>query len=235
MSNLYTTGQAPSKPPLSTVFDTPEALRLNKARMEHLFSLDLPLQDFIVLDVGCGVGHLAEYLFPKVHRLTCSDFRRENLDEFKLRHPEMGKPWLWNVCRYWEDFNTPGNRIDPSAFDVTFCYGLLYHLEDPVEGLRNISGVTLRMLLLESQVSDSQLPLVVYEREYNAVANQTIGQFGCRPSSAFIVQTLESCGFKVGIPVSQPEHEDFQWAEQNNLEWQRDGHPLRRVFIARRV
>ena len=225
---------------METIFDTPEALRLNKARMEHLWSLKEPMQGFTGLEVGCGVGKLTGYFASLVSNgnrtgLDCAEARGENIEEFKRRDHGSLVVWQWDVNRRFAFYDTLGSLISPVVFDVVFCYGLLYHLEHPLLGLRNVATVTRRLLLIESQVSDSQLPLVVYERESNQLANQTIGEFGCRPSSAFIVQTLESCGFKVEIPVTQPEHEDFQWAEKNNLEWQRDGHPLRRVFIARRV
>lgn len=42
-------------------FDAPEADALNKARMEHLDSLKLPIDGKTVLDLGCGVGKLAPY------------------------------------------------------------------------------------------------------------------------------------------------------------------------------
>jgi len=44
------------------VFDAPEALAINGARMSHLESLGLPLAGKRVLDAGCGVGHLASRL-----------------------------------------------------------------------------------------------------------------------------------------------------------------------------
>ena len=40
------------------VFDTPGALALNAARMDHLESLGLSLKGKRALDLGCGVGHL---------------------------------------------------------------------------------------------------------------------------------------------------------------------------------
>ena len=46
-------------------FDSPAARSLNRARMEHLDSLGLPLSGKSVLDVGCGVGHLAQYFVER--------------------------------------------------------------------------------------------------------------------------------------------------------------------------
>lgn len=35
-------------------------------------------------------------------------------------------------------------------FDVTFCFGLLYHLEDPVGGMRKLVSVTRRAILVDT-------------------------------------------------------------------------------------
>jgi tRNA (mo5U34)-methyltransferase len=47
-------------------------------------------------------------------------------------------------------------------FDVTFCFGLLYHLENPVLAMRKISAVTRRVLLLDTNTiltENEELPL----------------------------------------------------------------------------
>jgi hypothetical protein len=37
-------------------------------------------------------------------------------------------------------------------FDAVFCYGLLYHLEIPMLGLRNMASVCDHLLLIETMV-----------------------------------------------------------------------------------
>src|ERR1700740_1459535 len=66
------------------VFDTPEALALNDARMTHLESLGLDLFGKRVLDVGSGVGHLAVRLEKMGCTVVCVEGGSEN-DE-SLRH-----------------------------------------------------------------------------------------------------------------------------------------------------
>jgi len=47
-------------------------------------------------------------------------------------------------------------------FDITFCFGLLYHLENPVLAMRNISAVTRRVLLVDTNTiitEDERVPL----------------------------------------------------------------------------
>jgi hypothetical protein len=38
------------------------------------------------------------------------------------------------------------------TFDVTFCFGILYHLEDPVGSMRKIAAVTSDILLVDTDV-----------------------------------------------------------------------------------
>src|SRR5262245_54746689 len=60
-------------------FDTPAALAINRARLEHLASLGLPLAGKRVLDAGCGVGHLAQFFRERGCEVVCVDGREENI------------------------------------------------------------------------------------------------------------------------------------------------------------
>src|SRR4249919_4010306 len=44
------------------VFDAPNAVAINQARIANLASMGLPLARKRVLDIGCGVGHLGTRL-----------------------------------------------------------------------------------------------------------------------------------------------------------------------------
>ena len=59
------------------VFDTPGALALNAARMDHLESLGLPLKGKRALDLGCGVGHLGIRLQQMGCSVLCVDGRAQ--------------------------------------------------------------------------------------------------------------------------------------------------------------
>src|SRR5262245_34400647 len=70
-------------------FDTPLALGINRGRLEHLASLDLPVAGKTVLDVGCGVGHLAQFFVQRQCKVTCVDGRSENVASLKQRYPGL--------------------------------------------------------------------------------------------------------------------------------------------------
>jgi SAM-dependent methyltransferase len=207
------------------VFDTPEAEALNGARMSHLESLGLPLSGKRVLDVGAGVGHLADRLQKMGCSVVCVEGRAENVEAMRLRYPALQG--------HISDVETePLARF--GRFDVVFSYGLLYHLENPVRALRNLESACGELLLLETMVCDCDRPVVLFEDE-SADLNQALAGLGCRPSPHFVALALNRTGFPhVYAPATPPAHVDFRFESLRNLECVRDGHPLRCVFIASR-
>lgn len=206
-------------------FDTPPALAINKARLEHLESLNLPLAGRTVLDVGCGIGHLAQFFVKQRCSVTCVDGRSENIASLRQRYPGL-----------------PAHVADVQAvsmdkfgkFDVVFSYGLLYHLDNPVSGLRNLAAACNDLLLLETVICDSKKSVVEFVDE-NLTTNQALLPLACRPSPSFVTLALNRIGFPhVYQPITSPQHQDFRFYWRDQLEHQRDGHLLRCVFVASR-
>lgn len=207
-------------------FETPGALAINRARLHHLESLRLPLAGRSVLDVGCGPGHLAQLFVKLGCRVVCVDSREENIHALRRRYPALTDSHVADVQQ------VPLTRF--GRFDVVFCYGLLYHLEDPVAGLRNLASVCDGLLLLETLVCDCGQPAVVLVDE-SLSANQARAGLGCRPSPSWVTMALNRVGFPhVYAPMSRPDYPDFQFAWRDNLDHWRDGHPIRCVFVASR-
>jgi SAM-dependent methyltransferase len=208
------------------VFDSTAALAINRARLQHLASLELPLEFKTVLDVGCGVGHLSGFFVERGGRVTGVDARPENLARLESLYPGR-ETHVADVER--DSLSKLGQ------FDVVFCYGLLYHTENPVGALRNITSCCRELLLLETIVTDHPGPMVQLADESSALMNEAVAGFGCRPSPAFIALALAHMGFSfVYTTREQPDFPDFQFEWIHDSEWRRDGHPLRRVFVASR-
>lgn len=206
-------------------FDKAEAVELNRARLEHLASLGLPLQGRRVLDVGAGPGHLAQFFLQRGCDVVCLEGRAENLERMRELYPRL-EIRLFDVER--DDWS------DLGRFDVVFCYGLLYHLEDPFRAIRQMASVCDDLLLVSTMVADHELPLVRMEEE-TAAYTQALRSVGCRPTPSFVTLALRTVGFEqVYAPLEPPDHPDFRFSWRNDLSSQRDGHLLRCVFVASR-
>lgn len=206
-------------------FDTPDAVNINRARMDCLRSLDLPLRGKHVLDVGCGVGHLAQFFDQQGCDVLCLDARPENIERLKSLYPRL-KAQVFDLER--------DSAAQLGSFDIVFAFGLLYHLENPFRALRNLSTAARELLLIETVVSDHTLPLVVMCDEPTAF-NQAVDNIGCRPTPSFVALALRSSGFPyVYAPRVFPDHHDFRFEWKNDLADSRDGHLLRCLFVASR-
>lgn len=209
------------------VFDTPESQAINRARLEHLATLGLPIEGRSVLDVGCGVGHLSGFFAERGCRVVCVDARVENLKRLAELYPGRERRLAHVEKDSLEQFG---------RFDIVFCYGLIYHSENPIAALRNIASCCQNLLLLETVVTDHFRPIVQLADEPVATVNQAASGFGSRPSPAFIAMALSRMGFPfVYATRTVPNHPDFHLQWQNNCEWRRDGHLLRCVFLASRT
>jgi len=71
------------------VFDTSEALTINRARLKHLASLNLDLDSRKVIDVGSGVGHLAQFFAERNCDVLCIDGRKGNIKSLKFLYPNF--------------------------------------------------------------------------------------------------------------------------------------------------
>src|SRR5580692_6243260 len=163
------------------VFDSQDALAINRARLAHLESLGLPLSGKSVLDVGCGVGHLAQFFVERGCRTVCVDARNENIDRLRALYPDLEAAVA----------NVETDRLaNFGVFDIVFCYGLLYHLANPVAGLANIAEACGGLLLLETMIADHPLPLCRLADEPTETLNQAVGGVGSRPTPAFVAMVL---------------------------------------------
>jgi SAM-dependent methyltransferase len=206
-------------------FDTDDAKRINEARLEHLAGLGLPLESRRVLDVGSGPGHLAQFFVERGCDVISTDARAENIDRMRMLYPTHH-----GEVADVEDFDF--SRF--GSFDIVFCYGLLYHLENPVRALRNIAAVCDDLLLLETMITDSPAPILRLEDEYLS-ANQALRGIAHRPSPAWVGMALNRIGFDhVLIAREPPHHPDYRFEAEDDAATARDGHLLRAIFVASR-
>lgn len=96
------------------------------------------------VDLGCLEGGYAAELAKMGFYSLGIEAREDNIakcnyvkDNLNLPNLEFAQDDVRNVANY-------------GKFDVTLCYGLLYHLNDPVDFLQKISDNTTKLLLLNT-------------------------------------------------------------------------------------
>ena len=149
--------------------------------------------------------------------------RRDNAVELRRRLPKV-ETHQWDVEE---------SHVGLGRFAVVFCYALLYHLENSILALRNMAEVCDKLLLIETMVCDSPLPVMRLDNEPHGV-NQALRGIANRPSVSYLAMALNRVGFDhVYVPHDRPHFPDYEFEPLGNLDTIR-GHPLRAVVVAAR-
>src|ERR1700730_17014721 len=190
--------------PNEFVFDRPHYRALDQAKMEFLRTMlsqwksELGLQS--ALDVGCGLGHFAELLHGFGFEVTALEGRPENAEETRQRVPELSVH-----VRDVEEISAMGH----GSFDLIFCFGLLYHLENPFRVIRQLRNVTGKLLVIESMcINDSRPVLCLRDEEHGE--DQGLTHVAFYPSEACLAKMLYCAGFPLVYRfLKLPDHPDF--------------------------
>jgi hypothetical protein len=213
--------KADKKAELIGPFVSSDYQQINVARLRHLSSLGLMLDNKSVLEFGAGIGDHTYFYLTRNCKVLPTDGRKELVDYISTR------------------FNIPTQLIDVekdldnikhlSVFDIIHCYGLLYHIKNPSEFLFSIKDKS-DILLLETCVSLDSLP----EGEHLAEEDidnptQAVSGIGCRPTRLWIYNKLKELYPYVYMPKTQPDHHQFpaNWDGLKEI----NGY-IRAVFVA---
>jgi SAM-dependent methyltransferase len=186
-------------------FDQPLQSLMREAEIEFLRRVIPPWQSAIglrtALDLGCGVGYFSAMLTDLGLEVTATDARAENITEARRRHLGV-------------DFRV-ADAEDPSlpslgTFDLVFCFGLLYHLENPFRVIRNLRALTGKLLLLESMSVPNEQPFL-FVLDEPAGVDQSIGAVSFYPSDGAIIKMAYRAGFPHVYQFCElPNHENFR-------------------------
>lgn len=205
-----------------TPFDRKEYCALITAREQMLRRIVKRLKPALGLstavDSGCGVGFFSQTL-AECGLYTCGfDARVENIEEARRRFP--GIPF--------EQADVEAREITRlGQFDLVLCFGLLYHLESPLQAVRNLSAITEKCLLLESMCLPEERCSLLLRQEPRQ-DDQSLTEMACYPSESTLVRMLYRAGFaKVYRATPLPDHEDFHETREHKQR--------RTVLLASRV
>ena len=139
----------PSKvpPEVQPIFETRRQM-LETAVRAH-FGDRLPSSRAV--DVGCHEGYYTFSLREMgVAEVLGLDFREDNLRRARFVAQQLGIQQVQFQQADAEELNP----ADFGEFPLTLCYGLLYHVENPMRVLRRLHALTGELLVLETQVVD---------------------------------------------------------------------------------
>ena len=199
-------------------------LRITQRRLEHLAHLGLDLSGQTVLEVGAGMGDLTSFFTDRDCRVRCTEPRGANLKVLQARFVEDP-----NVDVGFLDLNAPVCEAGES-YEIVYCYGVLYHLEHPVEALAFLAGQCNKLMLVEGCVTPGNEEALNPVREDRHALTQGISGRGCRPTRAWIMAQLRKHFAHVYVPTTQPNHLEYP------IDW--DAEPTTRLtratFVASR-
>jgi hypothetical protein len=153
------------------------------------------------VDAGAGVGFFSQTLLDCGLHVCGFDGRAENVDEARKRFPHI--PF---ECA---DIQDPA-ILELGKFDLTLCFGLLYHLENPLLAIRHLRTLTEKCLLLESMCVPDEKPSMLL-REEPREDDQSLTDVAYYPSEDSLIKMLYRAGFTlVYRVVPLPDHDDFR-------------------------
>jgi hypothetical protein len=194
----------------NTVFRSFHYARHNARRQEHLASLGLDLSGRTVLEVGAGVGDHTTFFLDRDCTVVSVEPVAANCELFKLAmiaHHQLGYEPASRSTLIHSDIESL-DRVLNELFDVVYCYGLLYHVQNPELALETMSRRCRNLFLLETCVSFGN------EESINPTTepispSQAFHGVGCRPTRPWLFNRLKKLFAYVYATCTQPAHEEF--------------------------
>jgi hypothetical protein len=208
------------------IFRTMSYIRHNQRRLEHLSSFKFDLHNKKILELGAGIGDHTHFYLDRKCKVISLEAREENVEVLKKEFiHENVKIYKHNL----EEAFYEAYKNDLQDVDFIHCYGLLYHLKNPLTLIKECSKLSNSILLLETCVSygtGENLNLCIEQKD---LASQSFSGEGCRPSREWVFNNLKRNYKYVYMSISQPNHREFP------LDWHKKDEDIslsRAVFVA---
>lgn|GEM_PF-3406017 len=103
---------------------------------------------------------------------------------------------------------------DNGAFDLVLCYGILYHLTDPYNFLKQVFKATKEILSLSTFLNHREEPVLTVAKEDISKPGSGLDHISVRPSHSAVVRLLYEVGFDLVL-----RYVPYKLSFYNNLEW----------------
>lgn len=153
------------------------------------------------LDIACGPGWFTKKLVDYGFAVTGLEGRADVIAEARDRVPKASFIQV--------DLENPSNTRDIPPADLVFCFGCLYHMENPFMVIRQILRWTRKLLILETQITrDDEASFRIVEEGHNET--QSLNYIAMIPSDSAVVKLLSVAGFPNIYEWTGPvAHDDF--------------------------
>ena len=202
-----------------TVFDKQKALNFVTAKKDTLgtFIDRLSEKPKTAIDLGCSVGFFSQFLHERGIETLGIDGRDENVVEARKRFPRVS----------FEVGNVENTSIQlKGSFDLVLAVGLMYHLENPFQAIRNIFALTKNVAFIETVVAPSEKQ-AAFLYEEGVSASQGLNYMALIPTLPTFVKMLYRAGFKEVYDLQDlPNNPEFHRS--------RTGSTKRRIIVASR-
>jgi SAM-dependent methyltransferase len=109
---------------------------------------------YSAVDLGCLEGGHTALIAQAGFSALGIEGRPNNYERCQFVAEELGLEGLRFAC---DDVH---NLEHYGTFDVTFCSGLLYHLDDPIAFLKTVATCTRKLLILHTHFATDEIPLL---------------------------------------------------------------------------
>jgi tRNA (mo5U34)-methyltransferase len=169
-------------------------LELHLSLDTYLFD-DMDFKDKSVLDVGCwDGGHSFAAEKKGANRIVSLDkpsTRWGGTEGYKFLHDHFK-----SKCEFIEgDVYNLKERFGSQEFDIVLCYGILYHLSDPLLALKNLFHVCKTTINFEGVFSTSEIP--VLELRKHTITKDFDPTYIYIPSISYMVEIAQYFGFSL--------------------------------------
>ncbi len=201
----------------TTLFDQDYYIEINEARWQAALAILSGLPEIrTCLDAGAGPGWFAAKLSALGYSVVGVEGRPELAAAARDRVAEV----LFAVVDL--EAKAAAAALPPS--DLVFCFGLLYHLENPFAAIRHLHALTRRYMLIETQILPGEgLDFRLISEGQNAT--QGLHHHALIPTRQALVKMLKVAGFhRVLRFEGSVDHPDFVDGSEK--------HHRREIFLA---
>ncbi|GAP38278.1 DUF1698 domain-containing protein [Piscinibacter sakaiensis] len=156
-----------------------------------------------VLDIGAWDGYfsfMAEQRgASRVLSLDDPAFRWGGLDGYRFLHQHFESRAEWRRGSIYE--------LPDERFDIVLCYGVLYHLNDPLTALINALRITRHEIVIEGVIFEHAEPLLwlFAPREHHGDPTNLYAM-----STGYLLKAARLCGFEL-VEIKYPRYAATRW------------------------